>query len=571
MAKWDVDGQGREGDRVPHGRVLLQDFTGVPAVVDLAAMRDAIATLGGDPQRINPLQPVDLVIDHSVQVDEYGIAGRVPHQHRARVRAQHRALRLPALGPGRVQELPRRAAGHRHLPPGEPRVPRQDRVRERGERRDDRVSRFARRHRLAHDDDQRPRRARLGRRRHRGRSGDARPAGVDAHPRSRRLQAARQAAAGRDGDGSRAHRAPRCCARRRSSESSSSSTAAGSRSLPLADRATIANMAPEYGATMGFFPVDAETLKYLRLSGRSEQHVALVEAYTKEQGLFRTDATPDPSSPTRSSSTSAPSSRASPDRSARRIACRSRSRRRCTTTRSRPISRSSARRPAAAQLKKATAVSRRAGARAGGGARRAGRRGRARRREGRVQRPDVHAAPRRGRHRGDHELHEHVEPVRDARRGPARAERGGEGTQAKPWVKTSLAPGSKVVTDYLDARPACRSTSTSSASSSSATAARRASATRVRCPSRSRRRSRAASWSSRAVLSGNRNFEGRVNPLTRFNYLASPPLVVAYALAGRMDLDLTREPLGIGTDGPVFLRDIWPTPQEVAGRSRCAA
>ena len=126
----------------------------------------------------------------------------------------------------------------------------------RRERRRSRVSRLARRHRLAHDDDQRPRRARLGRRRHRSRGGDARPAGVDAHSGSRRLQAARQAAAGRDGDGSRAHRAPRCFARRKSSASSSSSTGPGSQSLPLADRATIANMAPEYGATMGFFPVD---------------------------------------------------------------------------------------------------------------------------------------------------------------------------------------------------------------------------------------------------------------------------------------------------------------------------
>ena len=133
-------------------------------------------------------------------------------------------------------------------------------------------------------------------------------------------------------------------------------------------------------------------------------------------------------------------------------------------------------------------------------------------------------------------------------------------------MKTSLAPGSKVVTDYFDAGRRAGVSRRSSASTSSATAARRASATPVRCRSRSRRRSRQDKLVVAAVLSGNRNFEGRVNPLTRFNYLASPPLVVAYALAGRMDIDLTREPLGIGTDGPVFLRDIWPTPKEVAGR-----
>ena len=105
-------------------RVLLQDFTGVPAVVDLAAMRDGIVRLGGDPKRVNPLQPVELVIDHSVQVDYFGRAQRLRAERRARVLAQQGALRVPALGPGRVRQLPRRAARHRHRPPGEPRIPR---------------------------------------------------------------------------------------------------------------------------------------------------------------------------------------------------------------------------------------------------------------------------------------------------------------------------------------------------------------------------------------------------------------------------------------------------------------
>ena len=115
-------------------RVLLQDFTGVPAVVDLAAMRDAMRELGGDPARINPLQPAELVIDHSVQVDEFAHARRVPVQRRARVRAQPGALRVPEVGPAGVRQLRRRAARHRHRAPGQPRVPRARGVRERGRR-----------------------------------------------------------------------------------------------------------------------------------------------------------------------------------------------------------------------------------------------------------------------------------------------------------------------------------------------------------------------------------------------------------------------------------------------------
>ena len=172
-------------------RVLLQDFTGVPCVVDLAAMRDAMADARRRPgARSTRCVPVELVIDHSVQVDEFGTPRRVPDQRRARVRAQPRALRVPALGPGRVRRLQGRAAGHRHRAPGQPRVPRARRRHPtRQRRRSVGLSRHARRHRLAHDDDQRPRRARLGRRRHRGRGGDARPADLDADPAGRRLQA----------------------------------------------------------------------------------------------------------------------------------------------------------------------------------------------------------------------------------------------------------------------------------------------------------------------------------------------------------------------------------------------
>ena len=217
---------------------------------------------------INPLSPAELVIDHSVQVDDFGTTQSLAQNNADRVRAQPGALRVPALGPERVPELPRRAAEHRHRAPGEPRVPEPRGVREAGRQRHARVSRLARRHRLAHDDDQRPRRARLGRRRHRGRGRDARPADHDADSAGRRLRAHGQARRRRDRHRPRAHGHARCCARRAWSASSSSSSATASTRLPLADRATIGNMSPEFGSTCAVFPIDAETLRYLELSGR---------------------------------------------------------------------------------------------------------------------------------------------------------------------------------------------------------------------------------------------------------------------------------------------------------------
>ena len=190
VARWDAKAEPSNEISFAPSRVLLQDFTGVPAVVDLAAMRDAMAELGGDPAKIDPLVPAELVIDHSVQVDESGSRRRLRPQHRARVRAQPRALLFLRWGQGvfgaSASCRPARASA-----PGEPRVPR---ARRRGPRRR-RVPGHARRHRLAHDDGQRARRARLGRRRHRGRGRDARPAAVDARAAGRRLQAQRRAVA----------------------------------------------------------------------------------------------------------------------------------------------------------------------------------------------------------------------------------------------------------------------------------------------------------------------------------------------------------------------------------------
>ena len=211
----------RRRSRSRPARVLMQDFTGVPAVVDLAAMRDAMADLGGDPAKINPLVPAELVIDHSVQVDAFGTRDAFRVNAEQEFERNRGALRVPALGPGRVRGLQGRPAGHRDRPPGQPRVPGARGVRRRGHA----VPRHARRDRLAHHDDQRPRRARLGRRRDRGRGGDARPADVDAGAARGRLQA-------RTARCPRARPRPtscspsrRCCASTAWSASSSSSTA----------------------------------------------------------------------------------------------------------------------------------------------------------------------------------------------------------------------------------------------------------------------------------------------------------------------------------------------------------
>ena len=273
-------------------RVLLQDFTGVPAVVDLAAMRDAMKRMGGDPKKINPLQPVELVIDHSVQVDEAGTRQRLRDQRRAGILPEPRAVRLPPLGPGRLPELPGRPARHRDRPPGEPRIPRPGRLqldRRRGRRRRRRaagLSRHPGRDRLAHHDDQRPGRPGLGRRRDRGRGGDARPAGLDAGPAGRRLQAPRLAPRGGDGDrpGPDRHRA--CSAARAWSASSSSSTATAwppSR-WPTGRRSP--TWPPSTGRPAGSSRSTPRRSATSNSRAGPTDLIRLVEAYARAQGLF---------------------------------------------------------------------------------------------------------------------------------------------------------------------------------------------------------------------------------------------------------------------------------------------
>jgi aconitate hydratase len=340
----------------------------------------------------------------------------------------------------------------------------------------------------------------------------------------------------------------------------------GLSSLSLADRATIANMSPEYGATMGFFPVDAETLKYLRLSGRSDAHVALVEAYTKAQGIFRTDDTPDPvftDSLELDLATVEPSL-AGPRRPQDRVPLK--------------LAKQMYQDSLETDLEKSGTLAGVASARAATAVSAVP-----------ELSPAIMVAESEG---AGQPQHEHG-GVKCEYKGQSFTLRHGsvviaaitsctntsnpsvmlaagllarnavnKGLTVKPWVKTSLAPGSKVVTDYFKAAGVTEYLDrlgfqlvgygcTTCIGNSGP------------LPEEIAQAVESGKLFVASVLSGNRNFEGRVNPLTRYNYLASPPLVVAYALAGRMDLDLTREPLGIGADGPVFLRDIWPSPQEV--------
>jgi aconitate hydratase len=512
-------------------RVLLQDFTGVPAVVDLAAMREAMKNMGGNPRRINPLFPAELVIDHSVQVDSFG--GPKAFDLNAELEFQRNVERYAFLRWGQTA-----FQNFKVVPP------------------DTGICHQVNLEYLARV--------------------------VCAMPSGNKLEAYPDSIVGTDSHttmvnalgvfgwgvgGIEAEAAmlgqpssmliPEVVGFRLHGKLREGATATdlvltvtemlrkrgvvgkfvefygtGLSSLSVPDRATIANMAPEYGATMGFFPVDFETLNYLRFTGRSQEQLALVEAYCKEQMLFRTDSTPDPSFSDKLEldlDTVEPTV-AGPKRPQDRV----------------PLQQ------AKSSFRKAV--------------------------EGA---PDKHVQVRNNGDSFDLSSGAVViaaitsctntsNPSLMLGAGLLAKKAVERGLQIKPWVKTSLAPGSKVVTDYLAASGltqyldklkfnlvgyGCTTCIGNSGPLPEAIGAAIKENNLVAV----------------AVLSGNRNFEGRIHPLVRANYLASPPLVVAYALAGRMDMDLTTEPLGTDTAGkPVFLRDIWPTPQEIENTVRAS-
>jgi aconitate hydratase len=528
LANWTPGAKEKEIAFMP-ARVLLQDFTGVPAVVDLATMREAIKRMGGNARLINPLFPAELVIDHSVQVDSFGSANAFGLN--AELEFQRNIERYAFLRWGQTA-----FQNFKVVPP------------------DTGICHQVNLEYLARVVCAMPSGSRV----------EAYPdsvVGTDSHTTMVNALGvfgwgvggieAEAAMLGQpssmlipDVVGFRLHGKLRegCTAtdlvltvtemlRKKGVVGKFVEfCGTGLSSLSVPDRATIANMAPEYGATMGFFPVDAETLAYLQFTARGAEQIALVEAYCKEQMLFRTDEMPDPefSDKLELDLSSVEPTVAGPKRPQDRVSLRN----------------------AKSSFTKVV--------------------------EGT---PEKHVAVRNNGDSFDLSSGAVViaaitsctntsNPSLMLGAGLLAKKAVERGLRVKPWVKTSLAPGSKVVTDYLDASGltkyldllkfqlvgyGCTTCIGNSGPLPDAIGAAIKDNNLIAV----------------SVLSGNRNFEGRIHPLVRANYLASPPLVVAYALAGRMDMDLTTESLGTGSDGkPVYLRDIWPTPQEIESTVR---
>jgi aconitate hydratase len=525
VAKWEPKKEPDTEIAFTPSRVLLQDFTGVPAVVDLAAMRDAMAEMGGDPKKINPLQPVDLVIDHSVQVDAFASADafaiNVAHEYERNLER----YQLLKWAQGAFD-------GFRVVPPGTGIV-----------------------HQVNLEY--------LGQVVMTNAAGEAYPdtvVGTDSHTTMiNGLGVVGWGVGGIEAEAAMLGQPvsmliPQVFGVRLIGELPEGATGTdlvlrvteelrkrnvvgkfveffgpGLTKLSLAARATIANMCPEYGATVGFFPVDDETLSYMRFTGRPESLVALVEAYAKEQGLFRTDATPDPefSETLELDLDSIEPSLAGPKRPQDRI----------------PLStaKQAAERDIAAEI----------AAGAGADAVHIDRNGAS---FDLANGDVVIAAITSCTNTSNPEV-----MVGAGLLAKAAVEKG---LRTPAWVKTSLAPGSKVVTDYLaeaGLTPYLDQLGFELVGYGCTTCIGNSGP----LPEDIEGAIDNGHLAVAAVLSGNRNFEARVHNKVRSNYLASPPLVVAYALAGRTEIDLMNEPLGEGTDGPVYLRDVWPTQQAV--------
>ncbi|MFW6078463.1 MAG: aconitate hydratase AcnA [Gemmatimonadota bacterium] len=557
VTRWDPKAKPSREIAYSPARVILQDFTGVPAIVDLAAMRDAMKRMGGDPSKINPLQPAELVIDHSVQVDEFGT--RFAFETNAEMEYKRNRERYAFLRWGQgafenfkvvppetgivhqvnIEYLARVVFGLEEDGTGEPPMAYPDTL-----------------------------------------------VGTDSHTTMvNGLGVLGWGVGGIEAEAAMLGQAismltPQVVGFKLTGELPEGATATdlvltvtqmlrergvvgkfvefygpGLHRLPVADRATIGNMSPEYGATCGIFPVDEETLRYLELTGRSKERLELVEAYMKEQGLFHTADSPEPeySDALELDMSTVEPSIAGPKRPQDRIRL------------------SDSKRAFESAMAEMEPTAARAGSPNGG--RWEGEGG-----NGSIAVADAPAVPK-------------VEVTREGEAfelthgsvviaaitsctntsnpsvmlGAGLVARKAKelGLRSKPWVKTSLAPGSKVVMRYLEDAEliddlealgfnlvgyGCTTCIGNSGPLPDEIAEAVEAEDLVVC----------------SVLSGNRNFEGRINPHCRANYLASPPLVVAYAIAGRMDIDLYNEPIGTDKDGrSVFLKDIWPTQQEI--------
>jgi len=559
LASWNKNSKPDKEIAFTPSRVLLQDFTGVPCVVDLAAMRDAMRELGGDPALINPLQPVELVIDHSVQVDEYGTS--TAFDVNALLEFQRNKERYSFLRWGQT--------GFRNLAivPPDTGIVHQVNLEylarvvfvQEASANGSTTKRTAYPDTLVGTDSHTTMINGLGVLGW-GVGGIEAEAAMLGQPVSMLIpMVVGVKLTGRLREGATATDLVLTITEMLRKHGVVGKFVEyfgpGLRELPLADRATIANMSPEYGATCGIFPVDKESLKYLKLSGRSADQVALVEAYCREQGLFHDEKTPEAeySELLLLDLSTVEPSLAGPKRPQDRVILSQAAESFHKALPSLIKPKSSAKTPTG-NTKTWEAE--------GGNPAAIG-----------VEDPNVH---------------EHVAAnVKDSLRhgsvviaaitsctntsnpsvmigaGLLAKKAVQKGLSVPPWVKTSLAPGSKVVRDYLEnagLTPYLEKLKFHIVGYGCTTCIGNSGP----LPEEVSRVIEEKDLVVASVLSGNRNFEGRINSEVRANYLMSPPLVVAFALAGRIDTDLRKDAIGKGKDGkPVYLADIWPTQREV--------
>ncbi len=545
LAGWDPAAQPHEEIAFTPARVLMQDLTGVPAVVDLAAMRDAMARMGGDPAKINPLAPAELVIDHSVQVDAFGTRDAFRfNAEREFERNQERYLFL---------RWGQQAFEHFKVVPPDTGIVHQVNL--------EYLARVV----FVEDGD-----------------GSQPPSaypdtlvGTDSHTTMvNGLGVLGWGVGGIEAEAAMLGQPlsmliPQVVGLRLHGALPEGATAtdlvltvtellrergvvgkfvefhgAGLATLPLADRATIGNMSPEFGSTCAIFPIDAETLRYLSFSGRPREQVELVEAYAREQGLWHDESSPEPaySEEVEFDLGAVVPSLAGPKRPQDRV----------SLSDAQPAFRAALREYLSPDAQRNGAAEE-AGAESFP-----------------ASDPPTHKSPPFTLRHG-HVVIAAITSCTNTSNPSVMIGAGilarnalARGLQRKPWVKTSLAPGSKVVTEYLD-----RAGLTEPLEGLGFNLVGYGCTTCIGnsgpLPQELSKVVGEQDLAVVSVLSGNRNFEGRINPDVKMNYLASPPLCVAYALAGTMDIDMLGEPLGRDAEGvEVYLRDIWPTEREVA-------
>jgi aconitate hydratase len=547
LGNWDAKAQPSQEIQFTPARVIMQDFTGVPCVVDLATMREAVRDMGGDPDKINPLAPAELVIDHSVVVDLFGRPDAFERNVEIEYERNYERYKFLRWGQTAFDEF-------KVVPPGTGIVHQAN------------IEHLAR---VTMD-----------------RKGQAYPdtcVGTDSHTTMQNgLGILGWGVGGIEAEAAMLGQPismliPRVVGFKLTGELKPGTTATdlvltiteklrehgvvgkfvefygeGVSSVPLANRATIGNMSPEFGSTAAIFPVDDETIRYMRLTGRSEQQVALTEAYAKANGFWHDPANePEFSEYLELDLAEVVPSIAGPKRPQDRIAL----------SEAKPTWRHDVRNYVSDEVDEAGEESFPASdapAQSANG-----------------ERP--HKAVKVTMADGTETEIDHGAVVIAAitsctntsnpsvMLGAALLAKKAvdKGLSRKPWVKTSMAPGSKVVTDYYE-----RSGLTPYLDKLGFNLVGYGCTTCIGnsgpLPEEISQAVQDNDLAVSAVLSGNRNFEGRINPDVKMNYLASPPLVVAYALAGSMDIDITTEPLGVGSDGkPVYLADIWPTAEEI--------